>query len=54
MVAMAMTMTAGIWKLLMAAHADVVLNGDEYDYERFATQGAAGRRESSPLIYEGL
>ena len=33
------------WKVLHAAGADVVINGHDHDYERFAPQDPAGRRD---------
>jgi len=35
------------WRDLFAAHADVVLNGHDHDYERFAPQAPAGRADPS-------
>ncbi len=40
------------WKLLYAAHADVVLNGHDHIYERFAPQGPSGRRDRENGIRE--
>ena len=40
----------GLWKTLQAAGAEVVLNGHDHDYERFAPQtwqGQADRRTAS-------
>jgi hypothetical protein len=34
---------AALWKPLAAAGADIVLNGHDHDYERFAPMDAAGR-----------
>ncbi|HEY8024646.1 MAG TPA: metallophosphoesterase [Burkholderiaceae bacterium] len=34
-----------LWALLETAHADVVLNGHDHDYERFAPQDQAGRKD---------
>lgn len=33
---------AGFWSKLIAAHADLVLNGHEHQYERFRKQGTGG------------
>jgi hypothetical protein len=33
------------WDQLFAAHADLVINGHDHDYERFAPQDAAGRED---------
>jgi hypothetical protein len=41
-----------IWNDLMAAHADVVLNGHEHDYERFAAQTPSARRDDANGIRE--
>jgi acid phosphatase type 7 len=38
-----------LWEALLAAGADVVLNGHAHNYERFAPQNAAGRPSSSGL-----
>ena len=37
------------WRDLFAAHADVVLNGHDHDYERFAPQDPLGRAEQSGI-----
>jgi hypothetical protein len=34
---------AAVWRVLLRHHADVVLNGHDHDYERFAPQDADGR-----------
>jgi hypothetical protein len=36
-----------IWADLTSAGADLVLNGHEHDYERFASQTATGRRDDA-------
>jgi hypothetical protein len=33
------------WTQLVAAHADLVINGHDHDYERFAPQDAAGKQD---------
>ncbi len=40
------------WNLLYAAHADVVLNGHDHIYERFAPQDAQGRADAINGIRE--
>jgi 3',5'-cyclic AMP phosphodiesterase CpdA len=35
-----------VWRLLHAAGADIVLNGHDHDYERYAPQDADGRQDS--------
>jgi acid phosphatase type 7 len=35
-----------LWDALYAANADVVINGHDHDYERFAPQDAAGKPDS--------
>jgi acid phosphatase type 7 len=37
--------TSAFWRDLYAAHADVVLNGHDHDYERFARQDPQGRAD---------
>jgi hypothetical protein len=37
------------WRDLFAAHADVVLNGHDHDYERFAPQDPSGRADLSGI-----
>jgi acid phosphatase type 7 len=37
------------WRDLFAAHADVVLNGHDHDYERFAPQDPSGRSDPSGI-----
>jgi calcineurin-like phosphoesterase family protein len=37
------------WRDLDAAHADIVLNGHDHDYERFKPQNAAGRPKSNGI-----
>ena len=39
----------GLWNALYAAHADVVINGHDHDYERFARQTPAGRASTSGI-----
>ena len=34
-----------VWKVLQAAHVDVVLNGHDHDYERFAPQDSNGKAD---------
>ncbi len=41
-----------LWELLYAAGADLVLNGHEHDYERFAPQDPWGRPDSTHGIRE--
>lgn len=41
-----------LWEALYAADADVVLNGHEHDYERFAPQDPDGNRDASRGIRE--
>jgi hypothetical protein len=38
------TMVKSLWNILYAAHADVVVNGHDHDYERFARQSPSGVR----------
>ncbi len=38
-----------VWRLLHAAGAEIVLNGHDHDYERFAPQDADGRMDPSGL-----
>jgi hypothetical protein len=40
------------WNLLYAAHADVVLNGHDHIYERFAPQNPSGQLDTSQGIRE--
>jgi 3',5'-cyclic AMP phosphodiesterase CpdA len=37
--------TGPFWDQLVAAHADLVINGHDHDYERFAPQNAAGKED---------
>jgi len=37
------------WRDLFAAHADVVLNGHDHDYERFAPQDPSGQADPSGI-----
>jgi acid phosphatase type 7 len=39
--------TTAFWRALYAARADVVLNGHDHDYERFAPQTPEGRADSA-------
>jgi hypothetical protein len=39
----------GFWYALYAAHADVVINGHDHDYERFARQTPTGSASSSGI-----
>ena len=41
---------APFWRLLMGAGADLVLNGHEHNYERFARQDANGHASSAGII----
>ena len=41
-----------LWDLLHAAHADVVLNGHDHDYERFAPQDPDAKRDDKNGIRE--
>src|SRR5215218_3222004 len=41
-----------IWDVLYAAHAEVVLNGHDHDYERFAPQTPAGVADPAQGIRE--
>ncbi|MBV8636335.1 MAG: metallophosphoesterase [Burkholderiaceae bacterium] len=43
---------APLWDLLQAAHADLVLNGHDHDYERFAPQDKDARRDNAHGIRE--
>ena len=43
---------APFWSLLSAAHADLVINGHDHDYERFAPQSPDGRADPSDGIRE--
>ena len=43
---------APLWSALHRAGADVVLSGHDHDYERFAPQNAAGRRDQTRGIRE--
>lgn len=43
---------AAFWADLYAARADVVLNGHDHDYERFAPQGPAGHADTQHGIRE--
>jgi acid phosphatase type 7 len=43
---------APLWNALMAAGADVVVNGHDHDYERFAPQTPRGRLDRSSGIRE--
>jgi hypothetical protein len=38
------TMVKPLWNILYAGHADVVVNGHDHDYERFARQSPGGVR----------
>jgi hypothetical protein len=40
------------WQALLAAHADLVLNGHDHDYERFAPQNADGAADPANGIRE--
>ncbi len=40
------------WQQLVAAGADLVINGHDHDYERFAPQNAAGREDGKAGIRE--
>ncbi len=42
----------GLWKTLQAAGAEVVLNGHDHDYERFAPQTWRGQADSTHGIRE--
>jgi len=44
--------TESLWQVLYAAGADVILNGHDHDYERFAPQGPAGQRDAVRGIRE--
>ena len=41
-----------LWEALYQAHADVVVNGHDHDYERFAPQTPEGARDSARGIRE--
>jgi hypothetical protein len=43
------TGVAPLWHALYAARADIVLNGHDHDYERFAKQNAAGARDAEGI-----
>ncbi|HYM84388.1 MAG TPA: alkaline phosphatase, partial [Candidatus Dormibacteraeota bacterium] len=40
------------WEALMAAHADVIVNGHDHDYERFAPQDPDGTADPAKGIRE--
>ncbi len=42
----------GLWQALYDAHADVVLNGHDHDYERFAPQDPNGSSDPARGIRE--
>ena len=44
--------TTAIWNELYAANADLVLNGHDHDYERFAPQNPSGTADSARGIRE--
>jgi hypothetical protein len=46
------TVVAPFWDALYAAGADLVLNGHDHDYERFAPQDPAGRIDPARGITE--
>ena len=46
------TATAALWQALYDANADVVLNGHDHDYERFAPQNPSGTADSTRGIRE--
>jgi hypothetical protein len=46
------SITRGLWKTLYAAHAEIVLNGHDHDYERFRPQDWRGQLESTRGIRE--
>ncbi|MEA2405569.1 MAG: acid phosphatase type 7 [Thermoleophilaceae bacterium] len=46
------TATQPLWAALYAANADIVLNGHDHDYERFAPQTAAGAADPARGIRE--
>jgi hypothetical protein len=46
------TATQPLWTALYNAHADVVLNGHDHDYERFAPQTPAGAADATRGIRE--
>ena len=41
-----------LWNQLVAARADLVINGHDHDYERFAPQNAAGKEDRKTGIRE--
>jgi hypothetical protein len=41
--------TRPLWQALYDNHADVVLNGHDHDYERFAPQGPTGQRDPNGI-----
>jgi acid phosphatase type 7 len=43
---------APFWEQLVAAPADLVINGHDHDYERFAPQTAAGRKDGKAGMRE--
>jgi acid phosphatase type 7 len=43
---------APFWALLSAAHADLIINGHDHDYERFAPQSPAGALDTVDGIRE--
>src|SRR5207247_720865 len=44
--------TADFWRILYRAGADVILNGHDHDYERFAPMAPDGTRDSAQGIRE--
>jgi acid phosphatase type 7 len=43
------TVVKPLWNILYAAHADVVVNGHDHDYERFARQSPSGARTTKGI-----
>jgi hypothetical protein len=41
---------APFWRLLYRAHADLILNGHEHNYERFAPQNPGGRPAADGIV----
>ena len=48
----ALPRTESLWQVLYAAGADLILNGHDHDYERFAPQSPTGQRDAARGIRE--
>lgn len=42
--------TNGFWTVLLQHNADVILNGHDHDYERFAAQNASGQADPAGIV----